>query len=503
MSAEMNKPTICLITPPSVFLLDERVFCSLGILRVAACLEREGYVVEHLDLSGVKDFEEAVRSHAERSGASVFGLTATTPQMPATSKIVRSLRDRRPDAKLILGGPHVTLVNAARKREIKVGKPGRATRAFDVLTGMFHVLVAGDGDDAIFHALMPDAPKIIDADDAASALFLTNERYDELPFPARHLVDLESYHYYIDGSRAGSLVGQLGCPYSCNFCGGRNSAMLRRIRSRSVSNVLNEVRILVQDYGLRGIMHYDDELNVSKSMIEFMNGLSDLQDELGIRLQQRGFIKSNLFNDEQAAAMHRAGFRWILVGFESGSPRILENIQKKATREQNSECMAIARRHGLKVKALMSIGHAGESAETIEETKQWLLQERPDDFDCTVISCYAGTNYYDLAEETAPGVWTYTAKNGDRLHSYEVDFNVVVDAYKGLPGEYRSYVFTDHVSAEEIVRLRDILERDVRAELGIPYPAGVAAVNFEHSMGQSGPLPLNILRTSERAMANA
>ncbi len=42
---------VCLITPPSIFLLDERVFMTLGILRVAAALEGAGHEVEMLDLS--------------------------------------------------------------------------------------------------------------------------------------------------------------------------------------------------------------------------------------------------------------------------------------------------------------------------------------------------------------------------------------------------------------------------------------------------------------------
>ena len=80
--------------------------------------------------------------------------------------------------------------------------------------------------------------------------------------------------------------------------------------------------------------------------------------------------------------MFEAGFRQILVGFESGSPRILENIQKIATRDDNTRCMEIAHRHGLKVKALMSLGHPGESEETIRETHEWLLQAKPFDFRC-------------------------------------------------------------------------------------------------------------------------
>src|SRR5690242_3841771 len=139
------KQTGCLITPPSPFLLDARVFVSLGILRVAASLESAGHPVEHLDLSGIDNYEEAVRDHAARSPAKVFGLTATTPQMPATMRIVSAIRQTRPNVRVLLGGPHITLVNAARKRELQAGIEGRARRAFAVLCGAFDCLVAGDG----------------------------------------------------------------------------------------------------------------------------------------------------------------------------------------------------------------------------------------------------------------------------------------------------------------------------------------------------------------------
>lgn len=189
---------ICLITPPSCFLLDERVFLTLGILRVAAVLEQAGHTVEMLDLSGIENYEEAVKTHAKQSAAGVFGLTATTPQMPAAARITKALREVRPDARLVLGGPHVTLVNAAVKRERKNSINGRACRALAVLEAMFDVLVCGDGEDAVFNAIGPDPPKLIDADDPKGPLFLTNERYNEVPFPARHLVDVSSYHYSIE-----------------------------------------------------------------------------------------------------------------------------------------------------------------------------------------------------------------------------------------------------------------------------------------------------------------
>ena len=498
--------TVCLIIPPSLFLLDERVFMTLGILRIAAVLEQFGITVEMLDLSGIANYLEALRSHVVASEAKIFGLTATTPQMLAVSRIQEVLRATRPDAKLILGGPHVTLAHAAAKKEQARSAPGRASRALAQLSDRFDVLVAGDGEVAIFRALEDDAPPLIDADDPKSELFLDSARLTELPFPARHLVDVGSYHYSVDGARALSLIAQLGCPFACGFCGGRASPSLRRVRMRTTQSVVQEIVHLHQTYGVNGFMLYDDELNVNPKMIELMAAIAAAQRELHTEFRLRGFIKSELFTDAQAAAMYQAGFRWILVGFESGSPRILTNINKKASLADNTRCVEIARRHGLKVKALMSMGHPGESKETVLHTHQWLVDVAPDDFDVTIITTYPGTPYYDEAVPHAslPGQWTYTyARTGDRLHMSELDYLKVADYYKGDPdGGYRAFVWTDALSSDDLVNLRDFVERDVRARLQIPFNPGAPAIQFEHSMGQFGArLPLNMLRTSQRQSA--
>lgn len=486
---------ICLIIAPSIFLLDERVFMSLGILRVAAVLEQSGVVVEVLDLSGVSNFIEVAVSHALTSKAMIFGFTATTPQIPSVTKIVQSIKKIRPDIKMMLGGPHITLVNAACKRNI--ASNGRAVRAMRKLEDIFDTLIAGDGEEAIFIACMNNAPKLIDADDPASALFLDNERLNTLPFPARHLVDVESYHYSIEKVPAISLIAQLGCPFGCGFCGGRKSPMLRRVRTRTSENIVKEMVHLHKTTGRRGFMFYDDELNVNKNVIELMELIAKTQKDMGVNWHLRGFIKSELFTDEQAESMRNAGFRWILTGFESGSPRILQNINKKATREENTHCVEIARKHSLKVKALMSIGHPGESCETIQDTESWLLEVKPEDFDITIITSYPGTAYYDHAvANEAKGVWTYICpKTKDRLHQVELDYTEISDYYKGNPdGGYKSYVFTDFLAPENLVSERDRVERKVRKVLNIPFNSSKEAIRYEHSMGQSSITSPSILR---------
>jgi hypothetical protein len=228
-------------------------------------------------------------------------------------------------------------------------------------------------------------------------------------------------------------------------------------------------------------------------MIPLMKGLKQAAQDLGVEWKLRGFIKSELFTDEQAQVMYEAGFRWILVGFESGSDRILTNINKRATRDENTRCMEIAHNHGLKVKALMSLGHAGESGQTVLDTYDWLLETRPSDLDVTVITPYPGSPYWDSAVPVGNDTWKFTAqKTGDFLYMEDVDFTTTPDYYKGAIGDYVSHVWTDALSKEALVQNRDWLEITVKEKLGIAMPPSAASVMYESSMGMTP----RILRSS-------
>ena len=499
---------ICLIIPPSPFLLDERVFVQLGILKIASALEQQNYTVDMVDLSGVENYTDVLTDYIKRNNrADIFGVTATTPQVPYAVKISQHIKSLLPQnqSKVILGGPHVTLMHTAAKREAKKNLIGsdRATKDIEALKGFFDVLVCGDGEIAIFDAIHENI-EIIDADIAKSKYFLSHKQFSELPPPARHLVDMNSYKYFIEGEPALSLIAQLGCPFHCTFCSGRNSPFLRKIRLRDTESVVNEVEMLYLTYGVKGFMFYDDELNVNKNMVPMMNRICDLQEKHGVDFKLRGFVKAELFNDEQADAMYRAGFRWLLTGFESGDPTILSNIKKIAKREDNTRCVEIAKKHNLKVKALMSIGHAGENFQSVENTKQWLLDVEPEDFDCTIITTYPGSPYFDDAiKENDYYVYT-DKKNGDKLYQASIDYLSELDYYKGDPdGGYTSFVWTDHLSAADLVTERDKLEKEVRAKLNIPFNPARPGLTYEHSMGMGAggqsliDIPDHILRISE------
>lgn len=502
LKMEKGRNPIGLIIPPSAFLLDERVFPSGGILKVAAVLEQAGWNVVVMDLSGITNYVEVLEKVLKKYDFFLLGITATSPQMVQVSIIADLIRGVSPETPIVIGGPHISAAFASEKFDKQNKGSGRGIREVETLSKIADVLVAGDGEIAIFRAIeaiknQVQFPLVINADDSDSDMFLSEIDLNNMPFPARHLIDLDSYHYTIEGRRSISLMSELGCSYGCFFCGMRNSPSFRRIRARSPEVVKNEMVHLYQTYGYTGYMFYDDELNIPLNFISLMKEIIKAQEEVGQDFRLRSFIKSNLFTEEQANLMYEAGFRNLLVGFESGSDRILTNINKKATKAQNTHCMEIAYKYNLKIKALMSLSHPGESEETIRETEDWLLEVRPDDFDATLITVYFGTPYSDFAKphQSIPNTWTFTVpKTGDTLHFYETDFLTDNSYYKGIPGSYRCLTFSDYLSCEDLVRMRDNLETNVRNKLNLPFYPASPASRVETSMGQG--FPAHVLRTS-------
>lgn len=493
---------VCIVIPDSIFLIDARVMPFLGPLYVAASLEKNGYIVDVIDLSGQKNWEEVLEKYFNSQSQVVpFCIGATSPQMPMTFKIARYVKEKFSDkiSKIILGGTHVSLAHAAKKLEVKKGIIGRAHNEIQKLLLDFDVLVCGEAEVAIYPALIANKGEIIDADDKKSEYWIKDLK--NITMPARHLIDLNSYYYYIDGRRATTYIQMRACSFRCSFCSGRNSSFLRTIRINSPEIVAKEIEFLYKTYGYTAFNDFSDEVNLPNDFIGYMNALIDLQMKLGVDFRFRAFVKAELFNQEQANKMYEAGFRVILSGFESGDERILKNIRKNATIEDNTKVIEYATKAGLKTKALMSVGHAGESEKSIMNTRDWLIKVKPDFFDVTSIAPYLGSPYFDDAvqDQNQKDVWIYTdSKNGDKLYQKSVNYESESHSYKGIPGEYVSYCWTDHLRSDEIVKLRDEVEAEVRAKLNLPYDTALSVKQYEHSMGSSANvLPDWILRSSE------
>jgi hypothetical protein len=127
------------------------------------------------------------------------------------------------------------------------------------------------------------------------------------------------------------------------------------------------------------------------------------------------------------------------------------------------------------------------------------LKVRPDDFDCTIITTYPGSPYFDNAEKHGD-IYIYAdPETGDKLFQSPINYLEDLDYYKGDPeGGYVSYVWTEHLSAEGLVAARGHLEAEVREKLNIPFNPSRPGIIYEHSMGMGNSgMPDHIFKSSE------
>lgn len=444
---------IPLVNLPSPFLTDERTLMPLGLLYLGASIEYHGGDCHIIDLAGKENYIGEMLDELESMDPYVVGIGLTSSQVPIARQLVSAIRAYFPNIRIIGGGPHVTHTFQASKRQ-----PERTKKLIDDLKETYDVLVMGDAEKAIFEAVQVYAPKLIDATHKLSPFYVDSDYLDKLPFPSRHLVDVDSYNYNlgmvkITEANAVNIMSQRGCPYSCRFCASRMDKYGRTLRRTSNLKIVDEIVHLYNTYGYTYFTFYDDELNVDPNLNTLLSQLKDVQMDLGQEFQFRAFVKVNLCTKDQIKAFAEAGFKVIATGAESGSERILKNMNKKVTVEQNTKVVDWIHEYGMYAKSIMSLGHPGESPETLEETDKWLEKVKLDDVNFTIIECLPSSVYYDHAKEKN-GVWVYTVpETKDKLYDVGIDWTQEVHYYNGSGEvEYNPTVYTDTLSQADLKR---------------------------------------------------
>ena len=454
----MNIP---IIIPPSPYLTNPKALMPLGVLYVAGYVEKMGDIPILIDLSGIDDYVTYTINQLSLIQCSCVGITATSGQIYYVLNIVKEIKKQFPHLKIIGGGPHFTHTCIAHKRI-----PERTQKFINDFNKYFDVYILGDGEKGFYEALnLDDNNKMINCTIPSSISYMTSQDLNDLPFPARHLLDVSSYQHNfgcrtINDSNTISLMAQRGCPYSCRFCSSRTEKFGRTIRTHSIEKTISEVEYLYKTYKYTDFIFYDDELNVLPELNTFLNKFKDLQFRLGVEFRFRAWLKSNLISLEQMKSLKDAGMISAVIGAESGSERILKNINKKSTIDQNTKFVEYAHQCGVHAKCIISIGHPGESDETLMKTAEWLKKVNLEDVNFTIISCLPSSFYYDYAIKQKDGIWVYTVpETNDKLYSYNVDFHSKPNILNGnLDYGYESTVFTDYLSADEIVKWHKYLE---------------------------------------------
>ena len=200
----------------------------------------------------------------------------------------------------------------------------------------------------------------------------------------------------------------------------------------------------VAELGYKGVYLFDDifTLNIKrmKPVVERLKAND---------LVYRCNGQAGHFDREDAEILARTGCYEIAFGAESGSQRILDNVRKRTTVQQNYDFVKNCKDYGIKVKAFLMIGLPGEDEGTIEDTERFIRESGVDDFQLAVYYPYKGTQ---IRADMDRGV-------GD-LHF----MGEGLGAYGQKGGSSESVVYTDGLSASQLLAHRDRIVRSYKPE---------------------------------------
>jgi radical SAM superfamily enzyme YgiQ (UPF0313 family) len=154
-----------------------------------------------------------------------------------------------------------------------------------------------------------------------------------------------------------------GCPNDCSYC---STAQIqgRRIRMRPASEVADHVARLAAT-GYRRAYFVDNSFNIPEPYaLELCRALR----WCGPGLEWRCIVYPQHLGEALAAAMADAGCVEVSLGFESGSPAVLREMNKRFTPRDVREVSDRLASHGIRRIGFLLLGGPGETRETVEES---------------------------------------------------------------------------------------------------------------------------------------
>jgi anaerobic magnesium-protoporphyrin IX monomethyl ester cyclase len=334
-----------LIHPPHPNSTDDRLDPPLGLLLLASYLREHvpGITVRVNDMSG-----DANRSPGE---ADFYGVTSYCTSMRFTRKLAMLVKGN-----LIVGGANPSAIPDAYHfaKHVVIG-PGEVALA-SIVSGKTkdRVVIGGPVDAGLF--------------------------------PAFDLVDLNSYHRRINGLPSVPILTSRGCPYHCAFCGLDLMHGLSGSLFSTPQQVVDMVQRVIDDCGVRAINFQDDIFTLNRKRL-FQ--LLDLLVPLNIVFRCHG--RAGTDNEEVYKRLAESGCKQVSWGIESGSQQILDRMHKQVTVQENHDVIQWAKKYGITARAFFVIGFPGETEETLEETKRFIINADPDQYFVSNFIPYPGT----------------------------------------------------------------------------------------------------------------
>jgi radical SAM superfamily enzyme YgiQ (UPF0313 family) len=379
-----KKPRVILIHPP--FIEDPQdptthdCLTIHGLGLIISHARRMGHEIPLIDNRRINDWG-LFKDRLSNSGADIIGIGCTTADYDQARRCVHIAKEILPKAKIILGGPHPSLATneVASNREID------------------HLLI-GDGEitfvdliDAIHRGY---SPKRI--------IYGQRPILDHMPFVDRDVFEGKEHlmpPIWFGSPPWVSMITSRGCLFNCLFCAPASRIMFgKKVRRRSPLHVIEELRVLREKYSFNHVRFYDDNMIEDR---DWTLQFCDLYQKDGFSATFGIAGRADLIckRERLIAKLAEAGLIELNIGFESGSQRILDFLNKRTTVKQNMDSSKILRKFGVKVIVSVMFGIPGETRDDVRKTIELIDTVQPDWVDPSLLTPYPGTGIYEYCRE--------------------------------------------------------------------------------------------------------
>jgi radical SAM superfamily enzyme YgiQ (UPF0313 family) len=385
---------VLFIVPPETHSIESSVpkqleggkgfYPKLGLLSVAAHLEQVGgYSTRSIDCPADRiDYPELERK-LRADPPDLIGISTLTFNLIDAMLTVRAVKRAAPRAQVCMGGQHVNLypLETLNLEGIDFVIAGEGERPFTQLVRALDQGASPEQLDAIPGLGWKDEqPHLSPQRDYVTQL-------DELPFPARHLIELDHYSHMIGkGKRIATIQSSRGCPAACTFCDIRKT----RFRERSPENVRAEILELVER-GVDDLFFVDDTITINKKR---MFALCELLSTQGPKINFKISARVDTVNPELLAALKRAGCYRIHYGVESATQRLLDYMEKGSNLNKIRRAFQWTREAGIGSFAYMMIGIPTETYAEMMASVDLAIELDPDYAQFSICTPYPKTELY-------------------------------------------------------------------------------------------------------------
>lgn len=364
---------------------------------------------------------------------------SSTPKMVAVNMVLKLLKERRPELKVVLYGIHPAALPERTFKEEPVDFICRGEPFYPVAELLTQLKFDGAVEDYQIKGLWyRKGGEIVDKGWAGIV-----ENIDALPPAAWDLLPMDEYRAHnwhcfghIDQRSPYAIIfTSLGCPFDCYYC--NIHAMYSGkpgIRFRSPQRVVEEIDMFVKKYHVKN-MKFLDELFVIKRdrLLELCDLLIDRNYDLNIW----AYARVDTVDEEVLRKLSKAGVRWLCYGIEAGNRDVRAGVNKgKFNQEAIKAAIKMTRDAGIYVMGNFMFGLPDDTIETMQETKR--LAEG---LNCEYV------NYYTVMAYPGSKLYEDSLANGVALPEGWKGFSQYSAETLPLPTKY--------ASAADVLRFRD------------------------------------------------